>query len=114
MKQMLFIMNPVSGQKRAAKYLPEIIAMFNNAGYEVTAYMTAGSGDAARIAADRAQGKDIVVCCGGDGTLNETITGLLSAGLDVPIIRISSLKVNFYFQSRAINCSLKRSMRFKQ
>ena len=99
MKQMLFIMNPVSGQKRAAKYLPEIIAMFNNAGYEVTAYMTAGSGDAARIAADRAQGKDIVVCCGGDGTLNETITGLLSAGLDVPIGYIPAGSTNDFASS---------------
>ena len=35
MKTMLFIMNPVSGQKRAAKFLPDLISLFNGAGYEV-------------------------------------------------------------------------------
>ena len=40
MKQILFIMNPVSGQKKAARFLPEIIAIFNNAGFEVITYMT--------------------------------------------------------------------------
>ena len=34
MKKMLFIMNPISGQKKAAKYLPEIISLFNRADYE--------------------------------------------------------------------------------
>ena len=99
MKQMLFIMNPVSGQKRAAKYLPEIISIFNKADYEVTVYMTASQGDAARIAGERAEGKDIVVCCGGDGTLNETITGLLSAGLDIPIGYIPAGSTNDFASS---------------
>ena len=99
MKQMLFIMNPVSGQKRAAKFLPEIIGIFNNAGYEVTVYMTAAQGDAIRIAAERSEGKDLVVCCGGDGTLNETITGLLRAGLDVPIGYIPAGSTNDFASS---------------
>lgn len=99
MKQMLFIVNPVSGQKRAAKYLPEIISIFNKADYEVTVYMTASQGDAARIAGKRAEGKDIVVCCGGDGTLNETITGLLSAGLDIPIGYIPAGSTNDFASS---------------
>ena len=86
MKTMLFIMNPVSGQKRAAKFLPDLIALFNKAGYEVITYLTAATGDASRIARERAHAADLVVCCGGDGTLNETITGIIQAGLDVIII----------------------------
>ena len=35
MKKMLFVMNPYSGMRKAAKYLTDIIAVFNRAGYEV-------------------------------------------------------------------------------
>ena len=85
MQKMLFIVNPYAGLRRANRYLPEIIAHFNSAGYEVTAYMTSGPGNGAEIAAQRAADFDLVVCAGGDGTLNETITGVLRAGADVPI-----------------------------
>ena len=99
MKKMLFIMNPVSGQKRAAKFLPDIIGLYNAAGYEVITYMTNKQGDAARIAAQRGGEADIVVCCGGDGTLNETITGLVSMGLDVPIGYIPAGSTNDFASS---------------
>ena len=46
MKKMLLVVNPYSGQKKAAKLLPEIIAMFNRADYTVQVYITAGPGDA--------------------------------------------------------------------
>ena len=47
MKKMLFVMNPYSGMRRAVRYLVDIIAMFNRAGFEVTTHMTGGQGDAA-------------------------------------------------------------------
>ena len=85
MKKMLFIMNPISGQKKAAKYLPEIISLFNRANYEVITYLTGCQGDATRMAALRGGDMDLVVCCGGDGTFNETITGLLENSIHVPV-----------------------------
>ena len=85
MKKMLFIMNPCAGLRRANRYLPEIIATFNAAGYEVTTYMTAHTGHGTEIAQSRAKDFDAVVCAGGDGTLNETVTGVLRSGADVPI-----------------------------
>lgn len=99
MKTLLFIMNPVSGQKRAAKFLPDIIALYNGAGYEVITYLTASQGDAVRIARERGHVADIVVCCGGDGTLNETITGLIQAGLDVPVGYIPAGSTNDFASS---------------
>ena len=99
MKRMLFIMNPISGQKRAAKVLPEIITLFNNAGYEVVTYMTTYQGDATRIARERAEDMDIVVCCGGDGTLNETITGLLQGGYNTPVGYIPAGSTNDFASS---------------
>ena len=99
MKKMLFIVNPVSGQKKAVKFLPEIISLFNRADYEVIAYITGAQGDAARMAALRGSDVDLVVCCGGDGTFNETITGLLENGIHVPVGYIPSGSTNDFAAS---------------
>ena len=85
LKKMLFVMNPYAGMRKANRYLADIIEVFNRADYEVITYMTAGPGDAAKAVRDRIQQVELVVCAGGDGTFNETITGVLSSGVDVPI-----------------------------
>lgn len=84
-KSMLFVMNPVSGQKKANRYLAEILQLFNEAGYKVTAFMTTGPGTASGAVERWSKEHDLVVCCGGDGTLNETITGLLRCGTQTPV-----------------------------
>ena len=99
MKKLLFIMNPCAGTKKANRVLPEIISVFNEHDYEVITYMTAKQGDAARIAAQRGAGMDLVVCSGGDGTLNETVSGLLDAGLDVRVGYIPSGSTNDFASS---------------
>ena len=103
MKKMLFIVNPVSGQKKAMKYLPEIISLFNRADYEVITYMTGARGDATRMAALRGGDVDIVVCCGGDGTFNETITGLLVKNIHVPVGYIPSGSTNDFASSMKLS-----------
>ena len=99
MKKMLFIMNPISGQKKAAKYLTEIISLFNRAGYEVNTYITGSQGDATRMTQLRAGDVDLVVCCGGDGTFNETITGLLKSGAKTPVGYIPAGSTNDFAAS---------------
>lgn len=99
MKKMLFIMNPFAGVKRANRHLTDILLMFTQAGYEVTTHMTLGRGDAAAVAREKGKDVDLVVCCGGDGTLNETITGLLSAGADTPIGYIPAGSTNDFASS---------------
>lgn len=99
MKKMLFIVNPISGQKKAVKFLPEIISLFNRADYEVITYITGAQGDATRMAALRGGEMDMVVCCGGDGTFNETITGLLNAGHKTPVGYIPSGSTNDFAAS---------------
>ncbi len=85
MKKMLFIMNPFAGQKKANKFLPDILLLFTQAGFDVTTVMTTGTGSAAKTAQRLGGEHDVVVCCGGDGTLNETVMGLLLSGLHTPI-----------------------------
>ena len=99
MKKLLFIMNPFAGQKKANKVLPEILMLFTEAGYEINIAMTTGPGSAPKTAAQRCGYADRVVCCGGDGTLNETIAGLLDAGLNVPIGYIPSGTTNDFASS---------------
>ena len=99
MKKMLFVMNPYSGMRRAVRYLSDIIAMFNRAGYEVIAHMTGGQGDAEEMVKNTAPRVDLVVCCGGDGTFNETISGILRSGADVPVGYIPGGSTNDFASS---------------
>lgn len=85
MRKLLFLVNPNAGQRRVNKALAEIIGIFNEGGYEVTVFTTTGPGTGSRIVAERAADYDLVVCAGGDGTLNETITGILRAGAACPV-----------------------------
>ena len=102
MKKMLFIMNPFAGVKRANRHLADILLTFTQAGYEVITHMTLGRGDATAVAREKGKDVDLVVCCGGDGTLNETITGLLSAGADTPIGYIPAGSTNDFASSLKI------------
>ena len=99
MKKMLFVMNPYSGMRKANRYLADIIALFNRADFEVIVHMTAGQGDATRIVERRAAEMDLIVCCGGDGTFNETISGMLKAGVDVPLGYIPAGSTNDFAAS---------------
>lgn len=99
MKKMLFIMNPYAGKRRANKYLADILEMFNRADYLVTVHMTAGPGDATGVVQALAPGMDIVVCCGGDGTFNETVAGLLKANVDIPVGYIPAGSTNDFAAS---------------
>lgn len=77
MPDLLLIYNPTSGKGGAAKGLPKILDIFTKAGWMTTAYPTQSKGDAARVARELGGRFDRVVCAGGDGTLNETVAGLM-------------------------------------
>ena len=85
MKKLLLILNPTAGTRKAGKVLPEIIGVFNRAGYDVNCYVTAFPGDGREFVKLRAAEMDLVVCCGGDGTFNETVSGILQSGCDTPV-----------------------------
>ncbi len=85
MKRMLFVMNPCAGTKKANRYLTDIVSIFNRADYDVNVYITQDRLDAQRIVRQRAPQMDLVVCCGGDGTFNETLSGLILSGARIPV-----------------------------
>lgn len=78
MKKVLMIINPVSGKMKIHSELFDIIEIFCKKGYIVTPQLTQYRGHGAELAESaKANGYDLVVCAGGDGTLNEAISGLL-------------------------------------
>ena len=82
MKRLLLIYNPQAGRGIIKNHLAAVADLFTKAGYLVTVWPTQGKEDAAHVAAQQGWWYDRVVCCGGDGTLSETVSGLLT--LDQP------------------------------
>lgn len=56
----------------------EVLAIFCKGGYEPTVHMTTGPRDITRQIAERGTQYDLIVCTGGDGTLNEAVSGLMA------------------------------------
>ena len=79
MKKLLWIVNPHAGKGAMSGKIIGCVAEFQKAGYDVTIYITQGAQDATRVAQERAGEFDRIVCAGGDGTLNEVVTGLMQA-----------------------------------
>jgi YegS/Rv2252/BmrU family lipid kinase len=84
-KSLLLIINPVAGKRNATEYQPEIIKKLQAAGYDVQVKYTEIHKNAYCITKEYGRGNDVIVCCGGDGTLKETICGVMELGLDAEI-----------------------------
>ena len=78
-KRLLFIYNAKAGRSLLAPHLAEVIDIFVKAGYEVTVHPTQASRDAMRLVeVTSGDGYDLVVCSGGDGTLDEVVSGMMN------------------------------------
>ncbi len=76
-QQLMLVINPTAGKNRARDNLFMLIDYFFTHGYHVTVFPTQAKGDACRYVAEYGTDFDAVVCVGGDGTLNEAVTGLM-------------------------------------
>lgn len=77
MRKARIIYNPTSGREVFKKELAYVLMKLETAGYETSAHATTGEGDATKAAAYAVKHQfDLVVVAGGDGTINEVITGL--------------------------------------
>ncbi len=94
-KKLLLIVNPCSGRAKMHTELLKVVEILSAADYAVTVYPTKYKGDATEHVLKLSQNEqDIIVVCGGDGTLNEVITGIMQAGLDIPLGYIPSGTLN--------------------
>ncbi len=76
-KRMLFIINPISGLDRDRSPLLDTLDLFTQDGYDIILRQTTQTGDATAFVKEHGDKVDLIVCSGGDGTLNETISGLI-------------------------------------
>ena len=76
-KKLLFFVNPRAGHSEIRGSLMQVIQIFTAGGYEVTVHPTSAPRDLTRQIEKRAADFDLVVCTGGDGTLNEAVSGLM-------------------------------------
>lgn len=85
MKKLHLVINPNAGTRQGRRLLPDFISAFSRAGYLCTVCCTEKRGDAVEFTREFAGEADLVAVSGGDGTLNEVITGLLQGGHHTPI-----------------------------
>ncbi len=102
MKKLLFVINGHSGKGQIKNRLLEIIDVMVQEGYQVTVHTTQAREDATNVVREQAKDYDLIVCSGGDGTLDETVTGLMQSGAKVPIGYIPAGSTNDFANSLKI------------
>lgn len=102
-KKLLFVFNPKSGKALIKTKLLEIVDLFAKYDYEVIVHPTQAPDDAYHLVKYNAQNYDLIVCSGGDGTLDEVVSGLMKNGADVPLGYIPSGSTNDFATSLSID-----------
>lgn len=108
-KKALFILNPHSGKGLIKNNLLDIIDIMVKAGYEVTVHPTQGRGDAVKIMRERQKSYELVLCSGGDGTLDEVVTGMIESGFKTTIGYIPAGSTNDFASSLKIPATMKKA-----
>ena len=111
MKKLLFIVNPRAGKTKSSAPLFDAVAAFSRAGYLVRVFVTEAGGQARDIAAKWGGQYDLVVCAGGDGTLNETISGLMQLEQRPPLGYLPNGSTNDFAASLHLHTTVETAAR---
>jgi len=109
-KKALLIINPYAGRMKSRAGLFDIVHLLTENGYETTVLSTTKRGDATEYAASLDRYYDMVLCCGGDGTLNETITGMMKSQKRIPIAYIPTGTANDLAASLGLPRNIKKAV----
>ena len=102
MKKLLFVYNPHSGKGQIVGKIGTIVEILTKAGYFVTIYPTQRALDGYDIVCAADGQYDLIVCSGGDGTLDEVVTGMNEANLEIPLGYIPAGSTNDFASSIGI------------
>lgn len=105
-KKLLFVFNPHSGKGQIRSKLLDIVDIFVKTGYEVQIHPTQEPKDARELVKKRAGKFDLVVCSGGDGTLDEVVSGMMQREKRVAIGYIPAGSTNDF----AVSLKLPKNM----
>lgn len=98
-EKMLFVFNPKAGKGKIKTNLMDIVDVFNKSEYEVIIHATQQPRDAYEKAKEYADSVDLIVLSGGDGTLDEVVTGIMERKSNVPIGYIPAGSTNDFANS---------------
>jgi len=101
-KKLLFIFNPKAGKALIKNKLMDIVDIFVKGGFSVQVHPTQKVQDAYEQTKALAGEVDLVVCSGGDGTLDEVVTGLIDSKAETPLGYIPSGSTNDFAASLSI------------
>jgi YegS/Rv2252/BmrU family lipid kinase len=110
MENVLLIINPVSGKQKARRLIYGIVNLLSECGHKTTVFATTKPGDATELVQKYGEENDRIICCGGDGTLNEVFTGMAAAGIKVPVGYIPTGTTNDLANSLGLASSAKKAM----
>ena len=110
-KRLMLIMNPVAGKGSSKKNIANILQILEEGGYIVTSFVTEKHNDAVDYIVQYGAGFDTIVCCGGDGTMSETITGIIRAGLHTPLGYIPTGSMNDFAAYHEISHDMEKAAR---
>lgn len=102
MKDLLFVINGHSGKGQIKNKLLEIVDLMIKAGYRVQVHTTQEREDATNVVRERSKDYDLVVCSGGDGTLDEAVTGMMQSEVKRPLGYIPAGSTNDFANSLKI------------
>ncbi len=108
-KKLLFVYNPKAGKALIKNKLADILDIFTRAGYETTVVPTQKHGDAMEAVVRRGDIYELVVCSGGDGTLDEVVTGMIRSGFNTPIGYIPAGSTNDFGGSLSLPKNMLRA-----
>ena len=102
-KNVLIIYNPKAGKNGASHMLPHVVEQLRTMGCRCVAWPTLPGYGSEEILADEKGKFEYVVCCGGDGTLNHTINGLMSLDEKPQLIYLPTGSTNDFAQSLGLS-----------
>lgn len=105
----MFIYNPKSGKAQIKSKLADILDVLAAEDYEITIHPTRRRGDATEITRNRSADFDLLVCSGGDGTLDEVVTGMIESGFKTPIGYIPAGSTNDFATSLGLPKNMVRA-----
>jgi len=110
-KKALFIYNPKSGKGKIKNYVSDIIDTLTKKGFEVLVHPTQCKLDATAATVEKRNSIKLLVCSGGDGTLDEVITGMMHRDKKIPIAYIPAGSTNDFGNSLKIPSNIPKAIK---
>ncbi|WP_099204499.1 diacylglycerol/lipid kinase family protein [Scatolibacter rhodanostii] len=106
----LLIINPIAGRKKARTILYKVVDSLCRNNHKITIFTTTSKGEATQIIREYASDMQKIICCGGDGTLNEVLSGLSRENLQIPVGYIPTGTTNDLAHALGLSVNVKKAI----